>query len=179
MKGFPAGILDTTGWTGGVGVHVEFDFGAPSVIQLLARGRGFLSRRKCDGAIRAAVSLENWRFRGVKCLGLEGIVLKLWMGLWGELEKGSGMGRALDVRYRAALFDIILYNYVSLVGIVHLAQRNLGILPWNGVYYKGNLMSVLIHHIVLELGIYRRPIHPRGGHLSYKEVIYRTRQTSI
>lgn len=41
MKGFPAGILDTTGWTGGVGVHVEFDFGAPSVIQLPARERGF------------------------------------------------------------------------------------------------------------------------------------------
>lgn len=54
MKGFPAGILDTTGWTGGVGVHVEFDFGAPSVIQLPARGRGFLSRRKCDGAIRSS-----------------------------------------------------------------------------------------------------------------------------
>lgn len=44
------------------------------------------------------------------------------------------MGRALDVRYQAALFDIILYNYVSLVGIFHLAERNLGILPWNGVY---------------------------------------------
>lgn len=70
----------------------------------------------------------------MKCLGLEEIVLKLWMGLWGELEKGLWHGSALDVRYQAALFDIILYNYVSLVGIFHLTERNLGILPWNGVY---------------------------------------------
>lgn len=41
-------------------------------------------------------------------------------GSLGRLEKGFGMGRAQDVRYRAALFDIILYNYASLVGIVHL-----------------------------------------------------------